>query len=135
MCDHHAKCGGDRLKEKEREGQADRGTGRTVTWAVAVLMENKSRRMFRTWKQADWRDKKAGKLSMKGVGFLLGGRLGEGEEWSRLGIEKLTFGQTELPVNAKLEYRFWIISDSGKITAKNVMNYKVKREGKRRRGV
>lgn len=56
--------------EKER-GQADRGTETTVTWAVAVLMENKSRRIFRTWKQADWRDKKAGKLSMKGIGFLL----------------------------------------------------------------
>lgn len=31
--------------------------------------------MFRTWKQADWRDKKAGRqTSMKGVGFLLGGK-------------------------------------------------------------
>lgn len=32
-----------------------------MTWAVAMLMENKSIRMFRTWKQADWRDKKAGR--------------------------------------------------------------------------
>lgn len=79
-----------------------------MTWAVAMLMENKSRRMFRTWKQAGWRDKKAGKLSIKGIGFLLGGRLGTRVEWSSMGTEELTFGQAELPGNSKLEYRFWI---------------------------
>lgn len=93
--------------------------------------------MVRTWKQAGWRDMKAGKLSMKGMGFSLG-EMGTRAEWSRVGIEKLTFGQTELPGTSKQELRsswtsgFGFISVSGKITAENVMNYKVKREGKDR---
>lgn len=60
-----------------------------MTWAVAVLIENKSIRMFRTQKQAGWMDK-AGKLSMKGVGFSPGAWRTQAE-WSRMGIEKLSY--------------------------------------------
>lgn len=88
--------------------ERDRQNGRTVTWAMAVLMENKFTRQFKTWKQAQknkgQKNKKPSRLS-----YL------EPPSWSSGLVGHINSG---------------FISECGKITAKNVMNYKVKREGK-----